>query len=53
MEYLVRFAQSHESFRQPELQALATLAGIDIEIIYYNKYVRHPSLFQSYTVPFS
>ncbi|RJE19207.1 RNA Methylase [Aspergillus sclerotialis] len=38
MEYLVRFAQSHESFRQPELQALATLAGIDIEIIYYKKY---------------
>ena len=46
MEYLIRFAQSHESFRQPEMQALATLAGIDFKIIYYNKYVRLLDLFR-------
>ncbi|RAL17237.1 putative histone deacetylase SIR2 [Aspergillus homomorphus CBS 101889] len=38
MEYLIRFAQVHESFRQPEIQALADLAGIDLEFIYYDKY---------------
>lgn len=39
MDYLVRFAQVHETFRQPELQACATLAGVDIEIIAYNQFV--------------
>lgn len=39
MDYLVRFAQLHETFRRPELQACATLAGVDIEIITYNEYV--------------
>ncbi|CAL5874640.1 uncharacterized protein PFLUO_LOCUS8937 [Penicillium psychrofluorescens] len=38
MEYLIRFAQQHESFRLPEIEALATLAGIDLEIISYNDY---------------
>ncbi|RAK74166.1 SIR2-domain-containing protein, partial [Aspergillus fijiensis CBS 313.89] len=38
MEYLIRFAQVHESFRQPEIQALADLAGIDLEFVYYDKY---------------
>ena len=36
MEYLVRLAQCHESFRQPELEAVATLIGVDIEIISYD-----------------
>jgi tRNA (guanine10-N2)-methyltransferase len=39
MEYLIRFAQVHESFRRPEIQALAALAGIDLEIISYNEFV--------------
>jgi hypothetical protein len=39
MDYLVRFAQTHESFRRPELQACATLAGVDLEILSYNEYV--------------
>ena len=43
MDYLIRFAQVHETFRQPELQALATMAGVDFEIVSYNKYVRVPS----------
>ncbi|KAL1964678.1 hypothetical protein VTN77DRAFT_6704 [Rasamsonia byssochlamydoides] len=38
MEYLIRFAQVHETFRRPEIEALATLAGIDVEFLFYNKY---------------
>ncbi|KAJ5089496.1 tRNA (guanine(10)-N2)-methyltransferase [Penicillium argentinense] len=38
MEYLIRFAQVHETFRQPEIQALATLAGVDLEIVSYDDY---------------
>ncbi|KAL3464741.1 hypothetical protein BJX64DRAFT_275651 [Aspergillus heterothallicus] len=37
MEYLIRFAQVHESFRQPEIQALADLANIQIESISYDE----------------
>ncbi|CAI7645068.1 unnamed protein product [Penicillium manginii] len=36
MEYLIRFAQCHENFRKPEIQALATLVGADIEFLSYN-----------------
>jgi hypothetical protein len=39
MEYVIRFAQVHETFRQPEIQALASLAGIDLKIVYYNPWV--------------
>ncbi|KAF7716935.1 Uncharacterized protein PECH_000673 [Penicillium ucsense] len=38
MEYLVRLAQCHETFRQPELEAVATLLGIDLEIIAYHEF---------------
>lgn len=40
MEYLIRFAQVHETFRRPEIEALATLAGVDIEFVHYDPYVR-------------
>lgn len=40
MEYVVRFAQHHESFRRPEIEALAELAGVELEILFYNEYVR-------------
>lgn len=33
--YLVRFSQTHETFRVPELQALATLEGLDLEVVSY------------------
>ncbi|KEF57214.1 uncharacterized protein A1O9_07404 [Exophiala aquamarina CBS 119918] len=36
MEYLIRFAQVHESFRQPEIEALSRLAGTECEIISYS-----------------
>ncbi|KAL4959664.1 uncharacterized protein BDV14DRAFT_193615 [Aspergillus stella-maris] len=37
MEYIIRFAQTHETFRQPELQALASLHKIDLEVISYDE----------------
>ncbi|KAF1941851.1 RNA methylase family protein [Clathrospora elynae] len=36
-EYLVRFAQAHESFRKVELQALADIAGVTLQIITYEE----------------
>ncbi|KAI9728657.1 MAG: hypothetical protein M1828_002763 [Chrysothrix sp. TS-e1954] len=35
MQYLVRLAQAHETFRRPELEAVADLLGIDLEILRY------------------
>lgn len=37
--YLVRLAQTHESFRKTELQALADLAGVNLEFIKYDENV--------------
>ena len=39
MEYLIRFVQMHETFRRPEIQALATLANIDVVFLVYSEYV--------------
>ncbi|KAK8078940.1 S-adenosyl-L-methionine-dependent methyltransferase [Apiospora phragmitis] len=36
MEYLVRFSQSHETFRIPEIQALALVFGVDMQILHYD-----------------
>ncbi|KAE8375121.1 hypothetical protein BDV26DRAFT_283698 [Aspergillus bertholletiae] len=38
MEYVIRFAQVHETFRRPEIESLAALAGIDLEIVYYDQF---------------
>jgi hypothetical protein len=40
MEYLVRLAQMHETFRRPELEALAVLHNVDLEILEYADEVR-------------
>ena len=40
MEYLVRLVQLHESFRRPELEALACLADIELDIVDYRPDVR-------------
>jgi hypothetical protein len=40
MEYLIRSAQQHESFRRPELEALAALSGVDLKILEYDPEVR-------------
>lgn len=36
MEYLIRFSQSHETFRVPEIQALAKVIGVDMQILHYD-----------------
>ncbi|KAI0396389.1 tRNA guanosine-2'-O-methyltransferase [Xylariaceae sp. FL0594] len=36
MKYLIRFTQLHESFRLAEIQALATLANVDLEVLHYD-----------------
>ncbi|KAI0160865.1 tRNA guanosine-2'-O-methyltransferase TRM11 [Hypoxylon sp. FL1284] len=36
MEYLIRFSQSHETFRLAEIQSLAVVEGVDLEIISYS-----------------
>lgn len=36
MDYLIRLVQVHQTFRRPEIEALATLAGITLEIVYYD-----------------
>ncbi|KAL2120933.1 hypothetical protein VTJ04DRAFT_4960 [Mycothermus thermophilus] len=36
MDYLIRFSQSHETFRLPEIEALALLEGVDLQVISYS-----------------
>lgn len=40
MDYLIRQVQVHESFRKPEIEALATLAEVNVNFQDYCKYVR-------------
>ncbi|KAI9698940.1 MAG: hypothetical protein M1836_003129 [Candelina mexicana] len=37
MEYLIRLVQVHETFRKPEIQALAILAEVDLEFLAYSE----------------
>ncbi|KAA6406919.1 MAG: NAD-dependent histone deacetylase SIR2 [Lasallia pustulata] len=37
MDYLIRLVQVHESFRKPEIQALAVLANINVEFLVYSE----------------
>lgn len=41
MDYLIRFIQMHETFRKPETDALADLAGLSIEWLSYSEDVCH------------
>lgn len=36
MDYLIRFIQTHETFRQPEIEALAELNEVKIEWLSYS-----------------
>ncbi|KAK7416137.1 hypothetical protein QQZ08_012114 [Neonectria magnoliae] len=36
MNFLVKFAQVHESFRLPEIEALAIVQGIDLKVLSYS-----------------
>jgi tRNA G10 N-methylase Trm11 len=40
MDFLIRLVQVHESFREPELKALAQLAQVKLELIEYSMDVR-------------
>ena len=39
VDYLVRFVQVHATFRKPELEALAFLAKINLEFLFYSEFV--------------
>ena len=39
MEFLVRMVHIHQSFRKPELEALATLADIDLQFVEHDENV--------------
>ena len=51
MEYLIRFVQTHESFRQPEIEALASLENIEVNIVNYRADVRRKSFRKLHFVP--
>lgn len=40
MEYLIRFVQWHETFRRPEIDALAEMHGLNLEWVSYSDLVR-------------
>lgn len=35
MNFLLKFAQTHESFRLAEIQALALIEGVDLTVVDY------------------
>jgi tRNA G10 N-methylase Trm11 len=47
MDFLIRFVQVHEQFRQAEIEALGTIAGVLVEVISYSHKVRLTPLFQT------
>ena len=34
MDYLIRFIQTHETFRKPEIEALAELEGLTLDWVF-------------------
>lgn len=56
MEYMIRFTQVHETFRLAEVEALAVLEGISLEVLSYSPSVSvsgfpHRSLLTSFSHP--
>lgn len=43
-EYIIHFAQAHESFRKPELESLAKLHNIELKILHYTEKVREMTM---------
>lgn len=35
MEFIIKFAQAHETFRVAEIQALAEVESVNLEIVHY------------------
>lgn len=46
MDFLIRFVQVHEEFRQAEVEALATVAGVIVQVVSYSSNVRWNFLLQ-------
>ena len=40
MDFFIRFVQIHETFRKPEIEALAVLANVNVEFLSYTESVR-------------
>lgn len=40
MDFLIKFAQVHETFRLPEIEALAIVQGVDMKVLQYSLDVR-------------
>ncbi|KAI5462920.1 S-adenosyl-L-methionine-dependent methyltransferase [Mariannaea sp. PMI_226] len=36
MDFLIKFAQVHETFRLPEIEALAIVEGLDLKVLHYS-----------------
>lgn len=51
MDFLIRFVQIHETFRKPEIEALAVLANVNVEFLFYTESVRLNILSQFVTLP--
>ena len=43
MDFLIKFAQAHETFRLPEIEALALVEGLDLQVLEYSLEVRLPT----------
>lgn len=43
MDFIIKFAQAHETFRIPEIEALAVVENVPLEIIQYDEQVSHLS----------
>lgn len=50
MDFVIKFASEHESFRLPEIEALADLEGVDLKVKEYNSEVRNTDLLIAYTL---
>jgi tRNA G10 N-methylase Trm11 len=53
IEYLVRLVQIHPNFRKAELEALATLAGVSLDIVVYDESVSIHDTCSSFYKPFA
>ncbi len=40
MDFLIRFVQVHEEFRRAEIEALAAIAGVVVQVVSYSNKVR-------------
>lgn len=40
MDFLIRFVQVHKEFRQAEIEALAGIAGVAVQVLLYSDDVR-------------